>query len=766
MRRTIVSMMLFFFVFGLFAAPKPAQAQFITFDPGAVGGIIVDTVTKVGQFVWDVAKRVAEFVMKEGVAVAYRNGLTIFLNQAAQQSAEWVASGGKGQKPMFLSDPHYFTKLADSVGGELLQNTFSSVSGFKNFNLCDPIDPSIKFKMLINLDTTAPKPAPELYKCSFTKIWENARNSAAKFTFKASFGLTEGPAGGYKKDLKTAILTNTLLPWDMKSRLYGEYFLASFNETTDAVYGPFYVPYGVAAGPKIREGIVGGFGARIEASHEKYEDLLNRALKTDKKNRARVERKIKEQKEKYSKSLEDITAKIDGFDSMSGAVQSHWKNQPRKCSYTQEGCTYANRYEEMNAGVEKLKKDKVELEEELRQQVSELGIAHQTAAANALNNKKLQDKLTSLVIPILKGVGKDMQDTFLALTSSFAVCRQKGDIASFCNVNECRTFVYNNLMFKDESVGPINYPDFNNFTEPQCTRDASAACTSGNTIGCQQNKANAFIHYRKVLDKINEYVLKLNDWQAGLLTSAEKTDFASMSIPPEAGSLDDLTKSFEQGSNPISAQLGVESELLKKMGVEKDVAEKMKQIEGGLNSLTSNISGRVKTPAAYVEKELGEMKGPLKGPLVMTGSAVADAFGIFMSTLMKKLLEKAINELNKQENPSEQEQNFTKDLREQLGKTENSSGASEQCGDQYCGAGETVLSCPSDCGGSVQGSQGGRFGGSSAGKTFNEDGSESGDFGGGVEDGLKSNGGTTPTQPSDLCGPYGGDTDGDGLCDN
>src|SRR6056297_2952493 len=55
-----------------------------------------------------------EPALSKAGAVAWRNAINLYLGKIARESAEWVATGGKGQKPTFITNPgDYLTNVGD-----------------------------------------------------------------------------------------------------------------------------------------------------------------------------------------------------------------------------------------------------------------------------------------------------------------------------------------------------------------------------------------------------------------------------------------------------------------------------------------------------------------------------------------------------------------------------------------------------------------------------------------------------------------------------
>ena len=173
--------------------------------------------------VWDATKDVVSAAYKRLVPVLFKNGINLVLNNMARDTAKYLASGGAGEKPAFLTDPHYWTKMGDAAGGEFI-NTLAQSTGFINQSLCDPIDPTIKLKMLTNLNKNLSKEtllrnATNLDKtiegifdpekaCSLSKINQRLKEASKKKLFAFDTELREGSLKKYLTDLTVLISTD------------------------------------------------------------------------------------------------------------------------------------------------------------------------------------------------------------------------------------------------------------------------------------------------------------------------------------------------------------------------------------------------------------------------------------------------------------------------------------------------------------------------------------------------------------------------------
>ena len=207
--------------------PEPAQAQFAD---------IAHTAMQIGKFVWEKVSYFVKEAWRIGGAVAYKNALNVYLGQMAQQSAEYVASGGKGQKPLFLTDPQYWKKAGDEALGEFIDKT-AQASGFINQSLCDPLDPQLKFKLLISIpDISAKMPVvPQNKLCSLSKIKKAQSDSLKKNLVSFGTGTETGDEFGAKlEQLNQLYNADTSISDSAKGALgcFKDEINASFNNIT------------------------------------------------------------------------------------------------------------------------------------------------------------------------------------------------------------------------------------------------------------------------------------------------------------------------------------------------------------------------------------------------------------------------------------------------------------------------------------------------------------------------------------------------------
>jgi len=196
----LLGLVIFFFVFSsLIFRAKPAQAQFIVSD-------VAHTATTTASWLWTMLEKGLDYIKKNMTAVLWKNVIATFLNQLAYDMADYIASGGHGQKPMFLTDPAYFGNLASSAIGDGLN---ALAKGGFGVDLCAPLDVSFKLNLLFSLE---PEPQPPGKKCSLAMIAHNLKQINTKNMFQLSVGLREGEeAQGLGALLPTIEADSTLI---------------------------------------------------------------------------------------------------------------------------------------------------------------------------------------------------------------------------------------------------------------------------------------------------------------------------------------------------------------------------------------------------------------------------------------------------------------------------------------------------------------------------------------------------------------------------
>ena len=85
-------------------------------------------VTDIPKLIWDKITKVADDLWKKGASLAFQQTLRTALNKMAYDTANWVGSGGQGQKPLFVTQDWgaYMAQVGDEAAGTFLENFASN----------------------------------------------------------------------------------------------------------------------------------------------------------------------------------------------------------------------------------------------------------------------------------------------------------------------------------------------------------------------------------------------------------------------------------------------------------------------------------------------------------------------------------------------------------------------------------------------------------------------------------------------------------------
>lgn len=202
--------------------------------------IVTQTAKDVGNWAEKFYKDNKDKIATELTGVAFKKAVGYFLNQVAYDTATWLATGSKGQKPMFITEGwgKYLTNAADNAAGTYLEQ-LGETNSFGKFNLCEP-DLGVKVNIGLGLKSSKDPKEP---KCSFTELsknWEKELSSGDFLTKWQSMFTNEENNLGQMLVLHTGVenaasaaLNNAIL-----ARLTG----AGVKDKTDAISGFIKTP--------------------------------------------------------------------------------------------------------------------------------------------------------------------------------------------------------------------------------------------------------------------------------------------------------------------------------------------------------------------------------------------------------------------------------------------------------------------------------------------------------------------------------------------
>src|SRR4030042_5787837 len=185
----------------------------------AGGGVVSAPFLELIQSGWsvsDAANITLDKTLSQINSVLYKNILGGMLNTMAAETATWVATGFKGEAPLFISNWEAFTK--DYYQAALAQMVYSIVKNLTGLNVCD-LDPKLAFHLVVKNPVyesgggggSGSGYGEDQVSCS----WTDLEDKFSKFEdiFKdMSFDLTnQGVTGGGIQRLGEQIKTDTTL---------------------------------------------------------------------------------------------------------------------------------------------------------------------------------------------------------------------------------------------------------------------------------------------------------------------------------------------------------------------------------------------------------------------------------------------------------------------------------------------------------------------------------------------------------------------------
>ncbi len=561
--------------------PQKTQAQFIVADP--IKGV------------WDAMK----WAWDKGGAVAYRNALNFFLQQAAKQSGEWLATGDAGKKPAFLTDPDFFSKAGDQMLGEFVD---SVADNFLGQSLCDTLDPTVKFNILANLDPDYQKMKwAEEPKCSFSQIKKNLEEADWENMFEFSSEVKEGKVAKQKSTISSLIQGDSILTEERKYTLDGKLDICP-GSGLDILQCPAgAVNWALGNVFYFYQEDYQGVGSYLHEYTNEFEDILE-GLKKD----APTLGLVRESGESEDEKDAEAVAIMKG---------------------------------EASARLQALEK---QLDPETGAEIWIPGEGEDIFKLASLNkwapeclakdNKVLLDDPQCRGLCDVKIWLRNDSNSVKKCTSALgkptgSVCTSNSDCESGSTCEEwygmCQGGSHNGEWCKNTS---------------QCLLPLPGVCVDAGPICYNRIK------------RVNKYTKQLIEWATTLqdmITQVQNNWEAQKGIP-DLDPLEDAQNMFNPESSAIGIQMSLESKLFEKQAAAIEKSKIFRSIQGSMNAVTSKVSGIIKLPSTFVsEKARESVKSGSAGPLTTTGVALADAIGVFANTFisqyMKILFTKGLN---------------------------------------------------------------------------------------------------------------------------
>lgn len=144
------------------------QAGIVNTTVGDVPATIAEVKTTLGQKILKVLKTFGSKLIN----TTLRNTL----NRIAIDAAQWVATGGEGQKPQFVTEgfPEYWKNIGDAAAGDFIDE----VGKNWQIDLCQPPDPNVRANISLGLVQSQ---RPEAPNCSLSNLATNYSTAFEKY---------------------------------------------------------------------------------------------------------------------------------------------------------------------------------------------------------------------------------------------------------------------------------------------------------------------------------------------------------------------------------------------------------------------------------------------------------------------------------------------------------------------------------------------------------------------------------------------------------
>jgi hypothetical protein len=161
------------------------------------------------QTAQDKILKALEKAYKKSGAIALRKAIYNALQTLAYDTATWIGSGGRGQKPLFIREgwEEYLTNIADSAAGEFIE----SLNKEWGVNLCEP-SAGVKTKIGLGLMQYSRPKKPD---CTFSEMKKNWDRELQRPDFLSRFQSMFNPT---QSDLGIALSLHTRLSQEITNK--------------------------------------------------------------------------------------------------------------------------------------------------------------------------------------------------------------------------------------------------------------------------------------------------------------------------------------------------------------------------------------------------------------------------------------------------------------------------------------------------------------------------------------------------------------------
>ncbi|MFH1583009.1 MAG: hypothetical protein ABIB72_01675, partial [Candidatus Falkowbacteria bacterium] len=191
----------------------PVAGEIFVRDPVTGELIIKDTAEYYASRVKDWAIQEAWEQLKKSGDIAWRQALKYFLNTLAYDTATYLATGDKGQMPMFETKGWggYLQDVADNTAGAFIEGLGKNMSTLK-FNLCTTnLDVMLKINLGLQNTYRPRKPA-----CTFSQMTKNWDTALKDKNFLSNFQDMFNP---WSNDLGIALTLQTGMETEISKKV-------------------------------------------------------------------------------------------------------------------------------------------------------------------------------------------------------------------------------------------------------------------------------------------------------------------------------------------------------------------------------------------------------------------------------------------------------------------------------------------------------------------------------------------------------------------
>ena len=140
-------------------------------------------------FTEEVKRREAQEKRNEALAMAFKGSLEMFSRTLARDLAIWVASGGRGQQPLFVTEGWgaYMKNIGDAALGDFIDGIGQTFG----MDLCQP---NFQFKLAVQIGLDSRQIREP--RCTFTEMMNNWQSAVtnANFAFEYQMSMRPGSA--------------------------------------------------------------------------------------------------------------------------------------------------------------------------------------------------------------------------------------------------------------------------------------------------------------------------------------------------------------------------------------------------------------------------------------------------------------------------------------------------------------------------------------------------------------------------------------------